>query len=126
MGHCSIDMLFQSLEKKRLAITLSDFPYLINLSLGTTSPLLIYIMLLCYLWQLLFFLLHKISSLMHIGESLLENEQTIGASAYVLGYRVGALAAGAGGLILQIFFLLICLLNNGRHNVNGCGNYIIG
>lgn len=33
-------------------------------------------------------------------ESLLEKEQTIGASAYVLGYRFGALAAGAGGLIL--------------------------
>ena len=33
-------------------------------------------------------------------ESLRENEQTIGASAYVLGYRFGALAAGAGGLIL--------------------------
>ncbi len=33
-------------------------------------------------------------------ESLMENEQTIGASAYVLGYRIGALAAGAGGLIL--------------------------
>jgi len=33
-------------------------------------------------------------------ESLLEHEQTIGASAYVLGYRIGALAAGAGGLIL--------------------------
>ena len=33
-------------------------------------------------------------------ESLLENEQTIGASAYVLGYRIGALAAGAGGLVL--------------------------
>jgi PAT family beta-lactamase induction signal transducer AmpG len=33
-------------------------------------------------------------------ESLLEREQTIGASAYVLGYRFGALAAGAGGLIL--------------------------
>ena len=33
-------------------------------------------------------------------ESLNEDEQTIGASAYVLGYRVGALAAGAGGLIL--------------------------
>ena len=28
-------------------------------------------------------------------ESLLEREQTIGASAYVLGYRFGALAAGA-------------------------------
>jgi PAT family beta-lactamase induction signal transducer AmpG len=33
-------------------------------------------------------------------ESLHDNEQTIGASAYVLGYRIGALAAGAGGLIL--------------------------
>ena len=33
-------------------------------------------------------------------EILLEKEQTIGASAYVLGYRFGALAAGAGGLIL--------------------------
>ena len=33
-------------------------------------------------------------------ESLLDEEQTIGASAYVLGYRIGALAAGAGGLIL--------------------------
>jgi PAT family beta-lactamase induction signal transducer AmpG len=33
-------------------------------------------------------------------ESLLKKEQTIGASAYVLGYRFGALAAGAGGLIL--------------------------
>ena len=33
-------------------------------------------------------------------ESLAEKEQTIGASAYVLGYRIGALAAGAGGLIL--------------------------
>jgi PAT family beta-lactamase induction signal transducer AmpG len=33
-------------------------------------------------------------------ESLHDNEQTLGASAYVLGYRVGALAAGAGGLIL--------------------------
>ena len=33
-------------------------------------------------------------------ESLKESEQTIGASAYVLGYRFGALAAGAGGLIL--------------------------
>ena len=33
-------------------------------------------------------------------ESLQEKEQTIGASAYVLGYRFGALAAGAGGLIL--------------------------
>ena len=33
-------------------------------------------------------------------ESLMEKEQTIGASAYVLGYRIGALAAGAGGLIL--------------------------
>ena len=33
-------------------------------------------------------------------ESLEEKEQTIGASAYVLGYRIGALAAGAGGLIL--------------------------
>ena len=33
-------------------------------------------------------------------ESLSEKEQTIGASAYVLGYRFGALAAGAGGLIL--------------------------
>ena len=33
-------------------------------------------------------------------ESLSDNEQTIGASAYVLGYRIGALAAGAGGLIL--------------------------
>ena len=34
------------------------------------SPLLIYIMLLCYLWQLPFFLPHKISSLMHIGEKV--------------------------------------------------------
>ena len=33
-------------------------------------------------------------------ESLTDEEQTIGASAYVLGYRIGALAAGAGGLIL--------------------------
>ena len=33
-------------------------------------------------------------------ESLHDNEQTLGASAYVLGYRIGALAAGAGGLIL--------------------------
>ena len=33
-------------------------------------------------------------------ESLKDEEQTIGASAYVLGYRIGALAAGAGGLIL--------------------------
>ena len=33
-------------------------------------------------------------------ETLTDSEQTIGASAYVLGYRVGALAAGAGGLIL--------------------------
>ena len=33
-------------------------------------------------------------------ESLMDKEQTIGASAYVLGYRIGALAAGAGGLIL--------------------------
>tara|TARA_Y100000389_G_scaffold202850_1_gene249466 strand:+ start:12891 stop:14150 length:1260 start_codon:yes stop_codon:yes gene_type:complete len=33
-------------------------------------------------------------------ESLSERDQTIGASAYVLGYRIGALAAGAGGLIL--------------------------
>ena len=33
-------------------------------------------------------------------ESLLDEEQTLGASAYVLGYRIGALAAGAGGLIL--------------------------
>ena len=33
-------------------------------------------------------------------ESLSDEEQTIGASAYVLGYRIGALAAGAGGLIL--------------------------
>ena len=33
-------------------------------------------------------------------ESLTDQEQTIGASAYVLGYRIGALAAGAGGLIL--------------------------
>ena len=33
-------------------------------------------------------------------ESLLDDEQTLGASAYVLGYRIGALAAGAGGLIL--------------------------
>ncbi len=33
-------------------------------------------------------------------ESLSDKEQTLGASAYVLGYRVGALAAGAGGLIL--------------------------
>ena len=33
-------------------------------------------------------------------ESLTDEEQTIGASSYVLGYRVGALAAGAGGLIL--------------------------
>ena len=32
-------------------------------------------------------------------ESLSDEEQTIGASAYVLGYRIGALAAGAGGLI---------------------------
>ena len=37
-------------------------------------------------------------------ESLRENEQTIGASAYVLGYRFGALAAGAGGLILADIF----------------------
>ncbi len=37
-------------------------------------------------------------------ESLLEKEQTLGASAYVLGYRVGALAAGAGGLILADIF----------------------
>ena len=33
-------------------------------------------------------------------ESLHDTEQTLGASAYVLGYRIGALAAGAGGLIL--------------------------
>ncbi len=33
-------------------------------------------------------------------ESLADEEQAIGASAYVLGYRIGALAAGAGGLIL--------------------------
>ncbi len=33
-------------------------------------------------------------------ESLKDEEQTLGASAYVLGYRIGALAAGAGGLIL--------------------------
>jgi len=33
-------------------------------------------------------------------ETLTDSEQTIGASAYVLGYRIGALAAGAGGLIL--------------------------
>ena len=33
-------------------------------------------------------------------ESLSDEEQTLGASAYVLGYRIGALAAGAGGLIL--------------------------
>jgi len=33
-------------------------------------------------------------------ESLTDEEQTLGASAYVLGYRIGALAAGAGGLIL--------------------------
>ena len=33
-------------------------------------------------------------------ESLTDEEQTIGASAYVLGYRIGALAPGAGGLIL--------------------------
>ena len=33
-------------------------------------------------------------------ESLSDKEQTLGASAYVLGYRIGALAAGAGGLIL--------------------------
>ncbi|MEC8170631.1 MAG: MFS transporter, partial [Pseudomonadota bacterium] len=32
--------------------------------------------------------------------SLSDQEQTLGASAYVLGYRIGALAAGAGGLIL--------------------------
>ncbi len=37
-------------------------------------------------------------------ESLLDDEQTIGASAYVLGYRIGALAAGAGGLILADLF----------------------
>ena len=37
-------------------------------------------------------------------ESLLDHEQTIGASAYVLGYRIGALAAGAGGLILADIF----------------------
>ena len=33
-------------------------------------------------------------------ESLSDEEQTLGASAYVLGFRIGALAAGAGGLIL--------------------------
>ena len=33
-------------------------------------------------------------------ESLTDEEQTIGASSYVLGYRIWALAAGAGGLIL--------------------------
>ena len=33
-------------------------------------------------------------------ESLSDEEQTLCASAYVLGYRIGALAAGAGGLIL--------------------------
>ena len=33
-------------------------------------------------------------------ESLSDSEQTLGASAFVLGYRIGALAAGAGGLIL--------------------------
>jgi len=33
-------------------------------------------------------------------DSLSDSEQTLGASAYVLGYRIGALAAGAGGLIL--------------------------
>jgi len=37
-------------------------------------------------------------------ESLTDEEQTIGASAYVLGYRIGALAAGAGGLILADIF----------------------
>ena len=44
-------------------------------------------------------------------ESLSDNEQTIGASAYVLGYRIGALAAGAGGLILADYMTYqICLL----------------
>ena len=37
-------------------------------------------------------------------ESLDNEEQALGASAYVLGYRIGALAAGAGGLILADFF----------------------
>ena len=45
-------------------------------------------------------------------ESLLDEEQTLGASAYVLGYRIGALAAGAGGLILAdyISYQLVYML----------------
>ena len=49
-------------------------------------------------------------------ESLLDEEQTLGASAYVLGYRIGALAAGAGGLILadylsyQLVYMLMATI----------------
>mgnify|MGYP001330080545 FL=1 len=50
-------------------------------------------------------------------ESLTDEEQTLGASAYVLGYRIGALAAGAGGLILadymsyqMVYEIMSCIM----------------
>ena len=49
-------------------------------------------------------------------ESLNDREQTLGASAYVLGYRIGALAAGAGGLILadymsyQLVYVIMAMI----------------
>jgi len=49
-------------------------------------------------------------------ESLSDNEQVLGASSYVLGYRIGMLGAGAGGLILadlmsyQFVYLIMALV----------------
>mgnify|MGYP001405977821 FL=1 len=49
-------------------------------------------------------------------ESLSDNEQVLGASSYVLGYRIGMLSAGAGGLILadlmsyQFVYLIMALV----------------
>ena len=49
-------------------------------------------------------------------ESLSDNEQVLGASSYVLGYRIWMLSAGAGGLILadlmsyQFVYLIMALV----------------
>ena len=49
-------------------------------------------------------------------ESLSDNEQVLGASSYVLGYRIGMSSAGAGGLILadlmsyQFVYLIMALV----------------
>ncbi len=98
--------VISKLGRRRGWLLLSQVLLIISIYfLGTTSPSLdLYNVALLSLAVTFFSASQDIVIDAFRRESLLEKEQTLGASAYVLGYRVGALAAGAGGLILADIF----------------------